>query len=167
MFGGWSDDRRETAYQEARAVLDQQNTTMMDIDEKAMRTVSITAVLIGLILAGLPSNPVLFNQQRLQASLVLLVSSVIAGIATYDESNLYVAPDGEYTEELAGDTTYDTSWDRDALVTTAGMIAENYDDISRTARYLRITTALLIWGIMAAVAAVAFSPRTTVSNHEC
>lgn len=156
MAETWSNDRRETAYEEARAVLDQQNATMMDIDEKAMRTVRLTAVLIGLLIAAVQYNAGLFNSRLLQASLGLLTLSVVAGIATYDESNLYVGPDGDYIEELAGGEAYDTSWDRDLLETTAGMIAENYDDINRNARYLRATNGLLIGGIIAAVAAVAF-----------
>lgn len=154
MADDWTDDRRQTAYHEARAVLEEQNGTMADIDDKAMRTVRITAVIIGLLIGAIQIDFGMFNTILLMASFLLLVVSVLIGIATYDESNLYVGPTGEYIEELAGDATYETSWDRDLLETFAGMIDENHDDIRRNARFLGVTNLSLALGIVAAVLAV-------------
>ena len=52
MIDDWPDERREIAYIEARAVIDAQNTTMTDIDDKAMRTVRLNTVLLGLLVTG-------------------------------------------------------------------------------------------------------------------
>ena len=150
----WSDDRRETAYQEARSVLDAQNTTMQDIDDKAMRTVRVIVLLISLLVAGLQYRPELFDPLVLAVSTALLVGAVLAGIATYDESNLYVGPRGEYIEDLAASEFEDAPWEQDLLETFAGMIAENYDNIQRNARYLRATNGLLALGIIVAGVAI-------------
>lgn len=156
MADDWPDDRRQTAYEEARAVLDAQNATMQDVDDKAMRTVRITAVLIGLLIGGLQFDAGMFNEWLLGAALILLILSVLSGVATYDESNLYVGPDGEYVEELADGGEMSPTWDRDLLYTFAGMISKNHDDIRRNARFLRATNGLLALGIVTAVLAIAF-----------
>ncbi|MEF8776224.1 MAG: hypothetical protein V5A43_06945 [Haloarculaceae archaeon] len=52
MDDEWPDKRREIAYAEARAVIGFQNTTMADIDDKAMRTLRPFALLLGLLVTG-------------------------------------------------------------------------------------------------------------------
>lgn len=156
MSSDWSNDRRQTTYEEARAVIEAQNDTMADIDDKAMRAVRLITVILGLLVAGLQYDPTVFDGQLLLVSFGSLVVALIAGIVTYDESDLYVGPDGEYIETLAADTDLGERWDRDLAETFAGMIAENYDDIRTNSRYLRVMNLLLIAGIAFAVAAVVF-----------
>lgn len=151
----WPDKRREIAYSEARAVIDAQNATMTDIDDKAMRTVRLNAVLIGLLVTGLQFAPELFYTAALQVSFVLLIGSTVCGVITYNESNLYVGPRGEYIEDLAGADFPDPPWEEDLLQTMAGMIAENYDDIRRNANWLTATQVGLVLGVGTAVVAVA------------
>ena len=152
--GEWSDDRRRIAYEEARAVVNAQNETMSDIDEKAMRSVRLTAVLIGLLIAALQVEPAAFHETVLSVALGSLVLSAVAGIATYDESQLFVGTDGDFIDKLANGTELNHGWDRELAETFAGMLAENYTDIQRNAKYLRATNALLIAGIVLAAAAV-------------
>lgn len=154
MADDWPDNRREITYIEARAVIDAQNTTMTDIDDKAMRTVRLNAVLLGLLVTGLQLVPDMFHSTTLQASFGLLIISTVCGVITYNESNLYVGPQGEYIEDLAGDDFSDPPWEEDLLVTMAGMIAENYDDIRRNSDWLTATQTALVLGIATAVAAV-------------
>ncbi|GAB7019361.1 hypothetical protein [Halostagnicola bangensis] len=155
MTDDWPDKRREIAYSEARAVIDSQNGTMADIDDKAMRTVRLNAVLLGLLVTGLQFAPEMFQQRLLQAAFVLLIVSTVCGIITYNESNLYVGPRGEYVEDLAKDDFPNSPWEKDLLETMAGMIAENYDDIQRNSTWLTRTQIALVLGIISAVAAVA------------
>ncbi|SEH41776.1 hypothetical protein SAMN05192561_101826 [Halopenitus malekzadehii] len=155
MDGDWTDKRREIAYTEARAVMDAQNATMTDIDDKAMRTVRLNAVLLGLLITGLQFAPDLFNTATLQVAFLFLLVSTICGIITYNESNLYVGPGGEYIEELARDDFSDPPWEVDLLKTMAGMIAENYDDVRRNSKWLTATQVSLVLGIIAAVCAAA------------
>lgn len=155
MTDGWPDTRREIAYTEARAVIDAQNTTMTDIDDKAMRTVRLNAVLLGLLVTGLQFAPDMFHTASLQAAFGFLIVSTVCGVVTYNESNLYVGPRGEYIEDLAEDDFPDPPWEEDLLETMAGMIAENYDDIRRNSVLLTATQATLVLGIVGAVTAVA------------
>lgn len=155
MSRGWSGKRREIAYGEARAVIEAQNTTMADIDSKAMRTVRLNAILLGLLFTGMRVAPSLFRTSRLQIAFVLLVASTTCGILTYNESNLYVGPQGKYIEALAGNDFSAASWEADLLTTMAGMIAENFEDLRRSSRWLTLTQALLILGIGTAFSALA------------
>lgn len=154
MTGDWPDKRREVSYTEARAVIDAQNATMTDIDDKAMRTVRLNAVLLGLLVTGLQLSPNMFHNGTLQASFGLLIGSTVFGVITYNESNLYVGPQGEYIEDLAEDDFPNPPWEEDLLETMAGMIAENYDDIRRNSNWLTATQAALVLGIGTAVVAV-------------
>lgn len=155
MTDDWPDKRREIAYTEARAVIDAQNTTMTDIDDKAMRTVRLNAALLGLLVTGLQFAPDMFDETLLPAAFGILIFSTVCGVVTYNESNLYVGPSGEYVEDLAGTDFSDPPWEEDLLETMAGMIAENYDDIRRNSRLLTATQITLVLGIVAAVVAVA------------
>mgnify|MGYP000571305455 CR=1 FL=1 len=155
MDDDWPDKRREIAYAEARAVIDSQNTTMSDIDDKAMRTLRLNALLLGLLVTGFQIEPTMFHLALLKAGVGLLVLSTICGVITYNESNLYVGPRGEYIEDLATEEFPDPPWEADLLVTMSGMVAENYDDIRRNAKLLTLTQATLLCGIVGAVLAVA------------
>jgi len=92
MTDDWPDKRREIVYTEARAVIEAQNATMSDIDDKAMRTVRLNAVLLGLLVTGVQFAPGLFTTVALQVAFVFLISSTVCGIITYNESDLYVGP---------------------------------------------------------------------------
>lgn len=150
----WQNRRLEVTHGEARAVIEAQNETMTDIDDKAMRTVRLTAALIGVLVAAIQFAPAIFHDGFLLAGIVLLIISMIVGIVTYDESNLYLGPRGEYIEALSADAFADDHWDQDLLETFAGMIAENYDDIQWNARLLRWSLRLLISGLVVAVASI-------------
>ena len=155
MGDDWPSKHKEIAYTESRAVIDAQNATMTDIDNKAMRTVRLNAVLLGLLVTGLQFIPDMFHDTALQTSFVFLILSTVCGVITYNESNLYVGPQGRYIEDLADDNFSDLSWDENLLKTMAGMISKNYDDIQRNAHWLTATQIALVFGIITAVAAVA------------
>lgn len=154
MTGDWSKERWNVAYTEARAVIDAQNTTMTDIDDKAMRTVRLNAALLGLLITALQLAPQMFHGMVLRASFASLICSTVCGIVTYNESNIYVGPRGEYLETLAGSRSPEGPWGTEFLETMSGMIAENYDDIRRNSGWLTATQIALVCGIVTAVAAV-------------
>lgn len=155
MADDWPDDRQEIVYLESRAVIDAQNETMSDIDEKAMRTVRLNTIILGIALTGFQLAPKTFREIGLRVAFGFLVVSTILGMITYNESNLYVGPRGDFIEDLAISTAGVCTWHEDVLVTMAGMIAENYDTIRRNEHWLTATQATLCLGIIAAVAAVA------------
>lgn len=131
---------------------------MADIDDKAMRTVRLTAVLVGVLVAAVQFDPGMFHDELLLTGVSLLVISIVLGIITYDESNLYLGPRGEYIEELSSHEFEDELWDRDLLETFAGMVAENYDDIQWNARLLKWALRTLISGIAVAVVSIVVWP---------
>jgi hypothetical protein len=147
--------RREIAYGEARAVIEAQNETVTEIDNKALRTVRLNAVLLGLLVSGLQFAPGQFHSPLLELAFGFLIVPTLCGIIAYNESNLYVGPRGEFIERLSGDDFPDLPWEEDLLRTMAGMIAENYDEIRRTAWWLTTTQLALFSSIATAVSAVA------------
>lgn len=155
MADDWPDERRENAYIEARAVIEAQNSTMTDIDDKAMRTVRLNALLIGLLVTGLRFASDMFHTTAVEASFLLLIVSTVCGVITYSESNLFLGPSGAYIETLSREEFPDPPWEEHLLETMAGMVAENYDDIRRNSRWLTATQASLVLGIISAVVAVA------------
>lgn len=155
MTDDWPEIRHEIAYGEARAVVDAQNATMSDIDDKAMRTVRLIAVLLGLLVTGVQFAPAAFDDLGLRLSFALFVLSTMCGVVTYNESNLYVGPRGAYIEDMSATEFFDPPWQEHFLETMAGMIAQNEDEIRRNARWLTATQVTLVAGVTAAVGAVA------------
>jgi len=155
MSDDWPDKRREIAYTEARAVIDAQNATMGDIDDKAMRTVRLNAILLGLLVTGIQFAPELFATMVLQVAFVFLILSTVCGIITYNESDLYVGAGGDYLESLGAETFDEQPWYEHLTRTLGGMIAENHSEIRRNEKWLTAMQITLIVGIGSAVAAVA------------
>lgn len=155
MTDDWPDKRREIAYTESRAVIEAQNSTMGDIDDKAMRTVRLNAVLLGLLVTGVQFAPELFMTVVLQVAFVFLITSTVFGIITYNESDLYVGPDGEYLESLGAAAIDEQPWHEDLITTLGGMAAENHNEIRRNEKWLTATQVTLVVGIGSAVTAVA------------
>lgn len=152
--GNWPNDRLETTYQEARSVIEAQNATMADIDSKAMQTVRFNTILIGLLLAAANvTTPSLFEPISFGLSIAALVMSVLLGMITYNESDLFVGPSGKYIEELTHGGTTDP-WYEDLLETFAGMISKNASDIVWNSWLLTGTQATLIIGIMLGILSV-------------
>lgn len=154
--GQWSNDRIRAAYDESRSVIEAQNDTMADIDDKAMRTVRLTALIIGILVTAGQVDPSLFHQELLRVSFGSFVLAAILGITTYDESDLYVGSEGEYLETFADNSKAGSDWDKDWVEIYAGMISENYDDLQHNARLLKYTQASLISGIILAVLSIVF-----------
>ncbi len=152
--GGWESDRPEVTYAEARAVLDAQNDTMSDIDAKAMRTVRFNVLLIGVLITAVRlAGSGVFHSGSLTLAIGSLVCSSVFGIVTYNESNLYVGPSGEYVERLTDGETDGQQWDRNLLETFAGMISENDDVVRWNGWLLTATQGTLVFGIVAGVLA--------------
>lgn len=49
MCDGWSDTRLEVAHAEARIVIESQREVISDIDDKAIRTVRLNALIVGIV----------------------------------------------------------------------------------------------------------------------
>lgn len=154
---GWPTGREALTYQEARNVLDAQRETLTDIDDEALQTVRLTAVLLGLfIAAGRIGGPDLFDPNLSAVGVILLFGSITTGIATYSESDVFLGPNRRYVEQLATDSFVGTEWHTDYLMTAAFWIGENADDIRWNGQLLTLTQGLLLLGLGALTLAIAF-----------
>jgi hypothetical protein len=156
---GWSSKRREIVYRELRDVLDTQQSLMDDIDDKALRTVRITALLLGVVVPAAGLAAVTFQPLLAAVGVLALVLSAITGVLTYGESDLVVGPSGEYAVSLA--TGEGEGWELDFLVELASWTESNAADIANNGRLLFYTQALFVVGIVALTASVAFYPVVT------
>lgn len=117
---GWPTEREALTYKEARNVIDAQRVTLSDIDNKALRTVRLTAVLLGLfVAAGHIGGPELFNHELSAVGIILLFGSIVCGIATNSESDIFLGPNRPYVKQLTTDSFVGTSWHSDYLMTAA------------------------------------------------
>lgn len=142
------DERREVTYEEARAVLEAQQDTISDVDAKAVRTVRITVVLIGVALSAWQVEPSLFDRLFGILSALSLVGALAGGLFTYSEADLFLGPNREYLARLADDDFENRSWRRDLLHAFGEWIAENSEEIQFYGRVLFVTKSLLLTGIV-------------------
>lgn len=155
---GWSSKRREVIYRELRAVLEAQQSAMTDIDDKAMRTVRITAVLVGVVVPAIGLAAVTLQPLLAFFGVSALVLSILAGVLTYGESDLVLGPSGEYAVSVAMDDPDDLGWELDFLIELASWTEQNAADIEYNGRLLFYTQALFVVGIVLLTASVAFYP---------
>lgn len=144
--GEWSCKRIGTTYQEARAVLEAQQTTVADIDEKAMRTVRTTVLLIGVIASAVKVARIELHVGLATIGSVFLFGSLAFGLATYDETDPYLGPNKGYIEQLAANE-FRKTWEQDLIETYGYWIKKNGEDIEFNSLLLRITQALLFIGM--------------------
>ncbi len=152
---GGVNDRWSVVFAEARDVLAAQTRVVGDLDEKAIRSVRLTTILVSLLLAAIEFQAAQFHLVFLTASLLFLVASMVLSIVTYDESDHFVGLEDGLLEILATDID-EQAWQRELLETYTGMVSENEDIIRRNSHLFRISNASLISGIVLAVAAVLF-----------
>lgn len=148
--------RWEIAHNEALRVVVAQNDTISDIDEKAMRSVRLTTLIVGVLIATIELEAVRPHPWLLAASLLLLICSMISAILVYDESDLYLGPEVEHLERITVEKGEPDLFAEQVLDIYAGLILENGESIRWNARLLRFTNSTLIGAILFAVAAWLF-----------
>lgn len=147
-------ERHEVTYQEARAVLEAQRETISDVDTKAVRTVRITVVLVGVVLSAWKLEFGLFDPVFGTLSATAFVGSIASGLFTYSEADLYLGPSKKYVEQLADGDFEKRPWREDLLYTLGTWIAENKEEIRFYGRMLFVTKSLLLLGIVSLCVAV-------------
>jgi hypothetical protein len=134
----WSSDRVETSYREARAVLEAQERTIADIDDKATRAVRINVLLLAALVSALQLSDGAFDPWLALCGGVSLFLSLAFGAATYHESNLLLGPSAAYLDDLNHDpAVLDSRWDTDLIDAYSGFIETN-------ARYVEFNGNLLL-----------------------
>lgn len=136
--------------EEAKDVLDQQNEKLRDIDDKALRTVRITVLLLGVLLSFLKlfgGRVSAINAYTILGSW-LLVSSVVSGVLTYSVSGPYFGPGSEYVDRVLHHTPTKSDWEATLLRGYADWMEDMKKLNGANAKLLLLTQALLIAGVV-------------------
>lgn len=152
----WPTKRHEITYQEARAVLEAQREALTDIDDKAMRTVRTTVLLLGIFVSAVEIGELAVTAWLAYLGGIVLMISLLLGLATYDESDPYLGPSSGYVHQLLDDDFGDSTWNEDLIATFAYWVEENGQTVRRNSRLLRWTQISLFVGVLAVVLAIVF-----------
>lgn len=144
----WSSKRLETTYEEARTVLDAQQATLSDIDDKAMRTVRITALILSVLVSLARFAAEVLNQYAAGIGGAFLLFSIIMGVETYNESDIFLGANRSYIAQLVDDDFQATSWEEDLLQTYGGFIEENSTEIEANSSLFRGQQICFLLGLL-------------------
>lgn len=153
----WSCKRHEITYQEARSVLEAQQTIISDLDDKAMRTVRMTVLLVGIVVSVVELGDITISRTPAYIGGISLLLSVLSGMITYSESDLYLGVGSEYLLQLKNESfedDEDVSWEDHLLVQYSGWIEENARDIRWNGVLLQVTQILLAIGLVLITVAI-------------
>lgn len=148
MPAGWSDMRLQVGYSEARTVIDSQRDVFSDVDEKAIRTVRLNALIMGVVVgAAQLAGATIFHFPIPTGGTICLFLSLGAGLITYSESDLYLGANRAYIERLIANEFEADRWETDLLIRMGDWMAANQRVIQWNGRLLFVTQTLLFLGI--------------------
>lgn len=143
----WSSKNHEVVYEQGNDVLNAQKEDINEIDDKALRTVRITALVIGVGATGLQAiTDIQVNEQTAMLGGFLLFLSLTFGVITYTESSEIVGPTAQYLDNMRGGRN-GTDWEVDYLVQIPGWISRNQEKVERNALLFSFCQFLLITGV--------------------
>lgn len=149
MPAGRSDDPYQMQIGESRCVLDHQIAKLRDIDDKALRTVRIAMIFLGIVLsvAQFRGVRVFVNGWTLVGG-SLLVASIGFGVLTYTASKPDFGPGPSYVDRLLNSDPDTEEW-RKTLLEGFGDWMEYTKEINvKNARWLLVTQLCLICGVL-------------------
>lgn len=150
----WASNRERIAYEEGRNALEAQRADIDSIDEKALRTVRITALLLGVGATGARvigvSN---VNGFAAGLSLASFLLSLLFGVAVYNESDEVAGPSAEYLGRMRRNEVR-ARWEQDLLVQFEGWIDSNRDLVAFNSYLLAACRAFFVGGVGFGVASL-------------
>lgn len=145
---GQDEDGLEAALERSQSVLEHQLDALADLDSKAVWTVRLELVLLG-VLASIPGSfrgiPMTVPTQL---GGVLLVCSMISGIVTYGASRPDAGPGPRYVHSLAVSKADESEWYLELLDGYNIAIDHNRSVIEHNATYLFRTQLLFVLGVI-------------------
>lgn len=146
---GYNPDVLEFLHADAKRVVDHQIDDLDDIDDKALRTVRITMVVFGILVASaqLEGAEAVVTRWTLAGS-SLLIGSIIAGVLTYSASNPHFGPGPDYLESVLEESYSATEERYEAVSSYASWMRKNEGIVQQNGTYLLITQVLLIAGLI-------------------
>lgn len=144
----WRTNRERVAYEEGRRVLEAQKSDINDLDDKALRTVRITALLLGVGAAGARAlSPRAIHSGVGLLSLGSFSLSLVFGVRVYSQSTEVIGPSADYLGRLRRDSV-SADWEQDLLVQFHGWIDENQTIVERNAYLLNVCQLFFVVGVV-------------------
>jgi len=121
-----------------------------------MRTVRLTAVIVGLVLSVAQLGAVDFDPLAATIAVGVLIVSLIVGVLNYSASDPIAGLNPQYLSRLVANDFPETSWETHLLSEAGGWISDNETEIARSGDVLLVQRVLLVLGIQ--FIAVSLSP---------
>lgn len=150
----WPSNRERVTYEEGRRVLEAQQSDIDDVDDKALRTVRIAALLLGVGATGARVIGV-SNVNGLAAALSLssFFVSLLFGVLVYNESDEVAGPTAEYLGRMRRDDAH-ARWELDLLVQFEGWIDSNREVVAFNSYLLAACQTFFVLGVGFGVASL-------------
>lgn len=121
----WDSLREKTVFEEGKRVMEAQKSDIDDLDDKALRTVRISSVLLavgatGVEVIGLEQ----INSDLATASVTSFLLTLVFGVIVYNESDELVGPKAGYLQKMR-ENSMKKDWDDDFLYQIEHWIEKN------------------------------------------
>ncbi|MBX0324744.1 hypothetical protein EGH21_17095 [Halomicroarcula sp. F13] len=151
---GWDSNREGITYEQGQEVLRAQKEDIDDIDDKALRTVRVTALLLGVGATGVRVISISdINNYLAVASLSTFLLSLFFGVVVYDESNEVIGPTSNYLGRMSR-YEVDEPWEKDFFHQLEGWIEDNQEIVEKNAYLLRACEIFFVTGLALGAAAL-------------
>lgn len=143
----WPTLREKTVYEESKQVMEAQKSDIDDIDDKALRTVRITAILLavgatGVEVIGLDA----VNTTVGIISIACFLLSLVFGVIVYNESNELIGPKASYLRKMR-EEDLEKPWDEDFLYQLEGWVEENQITVEFNGYLLIVCQSFFVAGV--------------------
>lgn len=143
----WETNRERITYLEARNVIEAQKSDIDDIDDKALQTVRITALLLGVGATGVRITGITgLNTSAAVLSVSSFFVSLAFGVAVYNESNEVIGPTADYLGKMRRNDMY-SRWEDDLLYQYEGWIDNNQQVVEFNGYLLNVCQIFFILGV--------------------
>jgi hypothetical protein len=135
--------------EEARCVLDHQIAKVKDIDDKALRTVRIAVLFLGLVFSvtQLEGTSSFVNECTILGG-SLLVISIGFGVLTYTVSEPDLGPGPSYVDDLLDSDPDPDEWEATLLAGYGDWMEDTHKVNEENAFWLLCTQACLVVGVL-------------------
>jgi len=143
----WDTNRERITYEQGREVLRAQKEDIDDIDDKALRTVRVTALLLGVGATGVRVIGISdINNTLAVCSLGGFLLSLVFGVIVYDESNEAIGPSSKYIGRLSAYEVPEP-WEKDFFNLLQTWVTDNQKIVERNADLLRACEVFFVIGV--------------------
>lgn len=145
---GQDEDGLRAALERSQSVLEHQLEVLADLDSKAVWTVRLEVVLLGVLASVARTLPDVGTNVVMRLGGVLLVCSIISGIVTYSTSRPDAGPGPRYLHSLASSKAQAAEWYIEILDGYEVAIGHNRTVIEHNMGHLFRTQLLFVLGVV-------------------